>query len=134
MTNKEKIAYLSQYSNLLKELKESQLRYRELRSIMTSIPAQKIDDMPKAQGEFDKIIQNLIKLEALSDTRTDILDKLEAIEKIIDNISDPRNRRLMKLRYLDGKKWHDIYLDLDLSKTHVNTLHGLILTSLEVLK
>ncbi len=132
MTNKEKIAYLSQYSNLLKELKESQLRYQELRSIMTSMPAQKIDDMPKAQGEFDKIIKNLIKLEALSDNRTEILDKLEKIENIIDNIKNARDRRLMKLRYLDGKKWVDIYVMLDKSKSYVDSLHGQILTKLEV--
>lgn len=120
---------LKQYQSLLKEIEQLETEKRDL----YHIPAVKITDMPKAHRQKD-LSDLMPKFERLQNKIGDRIDKSITLRnEIEDSISslEPAERVLMRLRYIDGKSWEQIALEMHYSYRHTTKLHGIILAKLK---
>ena len=134
MQNREKINYLKEYVNLVKECEEVRAYYL---SKTYNIQAQTITDMPMGHSfAGDSVGAKLAKLESVEEMVDKRLRKLETnrnrIIDIIDNISDSQSRRLLWMRYIEGMKWENICVELDRTWNWVHILHGQALEKVEI--
>ena len=51
------------------------------------------------------------------------LHRVELAEELTMSLQNPLERRLIRARYLHGRKWEEIRRELYLSETHVHRLH-----------
>ena len=134
MNNKDKIKYLSQYVNLVKEYQEAKESYDYYKYKLISVQAQTISDMPKGQANQDKIGNNVAKVDELETIIKDKLQKIEElrlqIEYIVNSIEDSVYRRLMSLRYIEGYKWEEICVKMNFSWAHTHRIHSNALNKL----
>lgn len=70
--------------------------------------------------EIDRQIDELVRV------KTEIL-------KAISRLTDGRYREILRLRYLDGKTFEQIAVEMCYSWRHVCTLHGRALLKMEVI-
>lgn len=116
---------LKQYQNLLKEIDQLEAEKRDLYCIQ----AVQITDMPKNHKQRD-LSDLMPKFERLQNKIGDRIDKSITLRnEIEDSISslEPAERVLMRLRYIDGKDWDEIAVELHYSYRHTVRLHGIIL-------
>jgi DNA-directed RNA polymerase specialized sigma subunit len=113
-------------------VEESHYRYLELRDRLTSIPAQIMRDMPRTQSAFDKITDSLARLEEIQDSTTKLIDEYIKIENAIYSIPDSVERRLMKLRYIDGLTFEEISVVFRYSWRHIHRLHSKALNNINM--
>ena len=127
MTNKEKKAYLGRYLELVAEEKEL---LEEIAYWMSR--AQKVTTawsiVPGGKGRSDKIQNGAIKLDELHEMLKDKADNLAQIrieiERAIGTVEDGTQRRLLRLRYIQGMTWEQIAVRMDYSYVHICRLHG----------
>ena len=116
---------LRQYRSLLKEIEQLE----EEKANLYHLPAMKITDMPKAhkQNDLSNVAVRLDKLQKMIDATLDkIIDLREKIENSIDQL--PANERLLiRLRYIEGKRWEQIAVELHYSIQRTWQIHGGVL-------
>ena len=152
MTAKE---FLRRTTKISKEIDELENRIKETRASYMSPRAIQYDDMPKAHRPTDlsdyyarvEIYVNMLleKEKELSDyyARVEIyvnmlLEKEKEligthadIVMTVDRIEDPDERRVLMLRYIDGKSWIAIAHAIPCSERAVYYIHGRALRHLE---
>lgn len=115
---------LSQYSNIKKEIDELQQKIKRLENEIDKIEqgemvidtvsggsggAQhyKIEGVPLPEYSRKKTLLYSRKttLQLLED---DLLEKTNAVEEFIASVDDSRMRRIINLRFLEGKTWQQI--------------------------
>ena len=72
-----------------------------------------------------ELIANVVDAEErLAQRRAYALKLLMEIEETIGKVEDATERRLLHLRYIQGRKWEEIAEDLDRTERWVYRLHG----------
>lgn len=125
---------LQRYSYTMEQAKDLEVRIAETRSRMSSISSTQFDAIPGCHGNSDKIGDTIAKLCEIESKYIDMIGKLAEEELEINeliNTLDLKEQRLIRLRYVDCKKWEDICYIMNYSWRAVHKLHSNILVKLE---
>lgn len=119
---------LQQYVYLNKEI-EKLITDKE--EIINSIGAVKPSDgMPHGTGTGDPVgnlISKMEKLEQKINLKIDqLVDLRDKIEDVIGRL-EPKDSLLMRLRYIDGKRWEQVAVEMNYNYRHIIKKHGVIL-------
>ena len=121
---------LRQYRHLVAEIEQLKAERETLRSKTGSAP----DGQPRSTEPGDVTAEAAIRCEKISRMITERIEESTAllvrIEAAINSLTDARERRLMRLRYIDGMKWEQIAIELNYEYSWVLRLHGKILAKL----
>jgi hypothetical protein len=125
---KEKAIRLSRYLHIAAEHQEMTNSFELFRSRMEGLQAATITDMPTAHSQSDKMAANIAKLEQLeakyADKTAQLMAELNLIESIISCLESPAQRRMLRMKYIDGIKWERIAVNMSYSWQHVHRIHA----------
>lgn len=125
---------LTKYRSTKKELDNIKYRIIELEHKKTSIKSQIINDTVAGEVERDKIGAILVKIEELLELyrskEIELLDQQLEIELVINTLSNPLERNVMRYRYLDGLKWERICVEVNYSWEGIHKIHRRILSKI----
>ena len=117
---------LKEYASLKRETEQITEELTGLKSQLMSAKGQIITDMPRCQGDDDKMLTGITKLLELQDRYNNKLYSLcirqIEIEQSLETLS-PTERRLMRYRYIDGLKWEAIARKMHYSWRQVHNIH-----------
>lgn len=126
---------LKGYIETKREIKIIEEKIEYLESKKTSIKSMIIDDMPKPEPEQDRLGELLGEIEELIDIYNKKQDKLFKqqikIENCIDKLDNALERNIMRLRYLESKKWEKICVEVNYSWENVHRIHRKILSKIK---
>ena len=135
MTNQEKKAYLLRYRTADAEINDMLREKERIMSRLTRMTSS-ISGMPHGGGESDKLtdgVSKLIDLDKEIDGRVDALvDFRREIEGKISALDSDMQRRLLKLRYIDGMTWERVAVEMGYERRQICRIHGYALMSLNV--
>lgn len=118
---------LNTYQYHRKELDSIKEEIAELRSVMQSVGAQEITDMPKAQSYKNMMEENMIRLEALETARQAkiqvMLDEMERIERLINTLPGIEPT-IMRYKYINGWTLEKIAVEISYSYRQVRRKHA----------
>ena len=125
---------LRQYVWLVLEIKNQEERYERVRAETVSPASPRLDGMPRsnfAANRLEDKVARMIELERLLKKNIKKAQKEAAeIERAIQTLALPRDRELMRLKYLEGLTWEEVSEKLDISRQWATSLHGRILKEL----
>ncbi len=115
---------LSHYRYLKKEIMLLQEEIERLRASLQS--AAKLDGLPRSNYVVDRsanVVAKILDLEAqLHKNLRDIIELRGEIERCIEGL--PADQRLlMRLRYIEGKRWEMIVVDMNYAWAQVHRIH-----------
>ena len=94
-----------------------------------------LSDMPKAGGEQDKLAKTIAKIvdlkRRLRDEIEEYIELKEEAIRLIDSMSDGRHRLVLTYRYINGKTWEEIAVEMHYTYQWVHRLHGQALVEFE---
>lgn len=131
MTAKE---YLRRATKIKKEIDEIEQRIKEVRASYMAPRAIQYNDMPKAHNNTDLsdyYARVEVYVNMLLDREKELIGLNASIMMMVDRIADPDERRVLMLRYVDGKSWVEISMTIPCSERSVYYLHGRALGSLD---
>lgn len=125
---------LLQYKGTEKEINQLKERIEMLKEKKTSIKSQIITDMPLGGEGVDTttlmvMIENAV--EELIKKEENLLDIMLEIEECIDELDDSTERFILRARYIEGKTFEQIAVDIDRSWRHTIRKHGEILEKIK---
>lgn len=134
MTNQEKKEILRKYIPLKEEVDKLLDRRRELQSLAEKITPS-YNGMPGGGGG-NRMAEAVERMEALDRQLCKILAKRSAccmqVLGMVENVEDGTLRSLLHLRYIDGKTWEEIAVEMNYSYRQVLRLHGDALTAIKM--
>jgi hypothetical protein len=100
-----------------------------------SLGAVKITGMPKGYGISNPTSETAARIAEItgeldSKLREYIFLRSE-IETAIGNLAEPRDRELMRRRYIEGQSWEEIAVAMSYSINHIWRIHGYILQKIK---
>ena len=126
---------LKEYIETKREIKIIEEKIEYLESKKTSIKSMTIDDMPKPEPEQDRLVQLLIQIEELielyNEKQSNLIKQQTKIENCIDKLDSSLERNIMRLRYLESKKWEKICVEVNYSWENVHRIHRKILSKIK---
>lgn len=133
MSNQEKIAYLKQYKTLDKHINRL-LEEKEMWFTRATKVTQTIDDMPRGGDGEDarqKAIANMMDADMRANQAIDEYTDLgKEIKAVIKSIGDSTLELLLEYRYIDGKTFERIAVDMNYSWKQTHRLHNEALTKI----
>ena len=124
---KEKVQKMSRYLHIVAEHQEMTNSFELFRSKMEGLQASSISDMPTAHSHSDKMAGNVAKLEQLETKYAESIAKLlheaQLIEAIINCMESPAQRRVLRMRYIDGMKWENICVRMHYAWAQTHRIH-----------
>ena len=119
---------LQNLRHLAKEVRTLQEQVYLYRQAADGLKAMQLSDMPKAKGAGPDTADAIAKL---VDTEKLCIEKILELTiaqneatKIIHCMGNSEHRNILDLRYIVGKSWDDIAVDMDMSLRNVHYLHG----------
>ena len=136
MTNKDKIKYLKRYINLDREIDRKLEEVARLRSKLTRV-TQVLTAEPRGGGSIygktEGILAKIVDLENEIDADIDRLVAIrDGIKTIIEAVEDDRERLLLQYRYLDGRTFEEIAVQMHYSWRQIHRLHSRALSNLKM--
>lgn len=135
MTNQEKKAYLQKYRAADDEINDLLREKERIMSRLTRM-TNSISGMPHGGGDSDKMtdgIAKVIELDAEIDRKVDALcDFRSEVCTNIETVGDANLRRVLMLRYISGKTWEQIAVEMERTYQWVCILHGRALNKFSV--
>ena len=132
--NDRKKRYLFGYRDALRKQKAIEEEIRELR-LKKMLPSLTQDGMPHGSGgsdmsgyaaKLDELLRDLDEqAQRCIDIRKEIVKKIEAMQ-------DETEKLVLRLRYIHGKKWEEIAVEMDLDIRWVYRLHGRALQHFQI--
>lgn len=126
---------LKKYLALVREVDDIRKRILQLEENMYTVKAVGMDGMPKGNCVNDSI-GNIVA--RVNDLRSEYLKQydlalceLYKIERAIEKLEDLTERQLMRKRYIEGKKWEDICVELNYSWRQIHNIHSKILKKIK---
>lgn len=133
--NEAKKEYLRQYRNIMLQIKELREQERSLREVTMSAKVQQLSDMPKGSAVKSDLSDIMIKYERvqakIQEKMYQAMEKRLEIEDVILDITDPKAAAVLRMRYIEMKKWEEIATRLGYSVKQVHRIHA---KGLELLK
>ena len=135
MTNTEKKAWLRRYQDSLRQEKELAEEVEQLRARACRVsPA--FTGMPGAQGDgqalpraVEKILQAQLELQQQIE-QGDVIRR--QIVAVLESIPDPRDRELLRRKYLLGQRWETISEKMGLELRWVYRRHRRAISGLTI--
>ena len=94
-----------------------------------------LSDMPRSGGEQDGLAKTIAKIvdlkKGLRDEIEEYIELKEEAIKLIDSMSDGRHRLVLTYRYINGKTWEEIAVEMHYTYQWVHRLHGQALIEFE---
>lgn len=120
-------ALLLKYRQLDREIREKGDRIQHLFESATrstpSIEAERVS----GTGEQSRLEQAMIRKVDLERQLDDRINELRRqnyeIQNAIDSMEDPRERRILNLRYLEGRSWAAVMTRMEISETWSRAIH-----------
>ena len=135
MCNEEKKNKLYEYKNICKRIICLQEQLESIRSSAESAKIQKISDMPKGSMSSD-LSDLMVDIEQIEERIDDeiikALKKKVHIESCILEMENADEARLLRLRYIDLKKWEDICVALHYEWRQTHYMHARALKHISV--
>lgn len=124
--NDKKKRYLFGYRDALRKQKAIEEEIRELR-LKKMLPSLTQDGMPHGSGgsdmsgyaaKLDELLRDLDEqAQRCIDIRREIAGKIEAMQ-------DETEKLVLRLRYIHGKKWEEIAVEMGYEFRHITRIHG----------
>jgi len=135
VTNQDKKAYLLRYRIADAEINDMLREKEHIMSRLTRMTTT-ISGMPHGGGESGKLtdgVGKLVELDREIDSRVDRLVELRReIEEHIAALDSDTQRRLLRLRYINGMTWERVAVEMGYERRQTNRIHGYALMSLNV--
>jgi DNA-directed RNA polymerase specialized sigma subunit len=136
INNRDKIKYLKRYINLDREIERKLEEVARLRSKLTRV-TEVFTAEPKGGGSIygktEEILVKIVDLEHEIDADVDRLVAVrDSIKSIIEAVEDDRERLLLQYRYLDGRTFEEIAVQMNYSWRQIHRLHSQALTNLKM--
>ena len=134
MDTREKKDYLRRYKAADSEINDL-LRQREAIMARLTRVTTSYSGMPGGGGgdTMTDVIARLIELEGEINDRIDALIALRReIEGCIRTVDSSAQRRVLRLRYIEGMTWERVALEMHYERTQVWRLHGRALAALKM--
>ena len=136
MSNKDKIKYLKRYINLDREIERKLEEVARLRSKLTRV-TEVYSTEPRGggtiYGKTEEILAKIVDMEKEIDADVDRLISIrDNIKAIIEAVEDDRERLLLQYRYLDGRTFEEIAVQMHYSWRQIHRLHSKALTNLKM--
>ena len=136
MSNKDKIKYLKRYINLDREIERKLEEVARLRAKLTRV-TEVYSTEPRGGGSIygktEEILAKIVDLEKEIDADVDRLISIrDNIKAIIEAVEDDRERLLLQYRYLDGRTFEEIAVQMHYSWRQIHRLHSKALTNLKM--
>lgn len=132
MTNKDKKAWLKRYSAIDRQIKNKTDELSMWRSRATKITPT-YSGLPKGGGgdRIQTAVDNICRLEDEINAEIDrlIITRAE-INEAIAKVEDERLREVLTLRYIQGKSWEWIAVEMHYNYRWVTKLHGKALSEI----
>ncbi|SHI24363.1 hypothetical protein SAMN02745823_03826 [Sporobacter termitidis DSM 10068] len=133
MTNQDKKAWLRRYVDLNRAINQKLLEIEGQRALCEKVTAV-ITDMPKGGGSTKE--DTYIKLcDMITETNAEVdryVDMRKEIVGVIRTAPGLTYQTLLSLRYLDGKTWEQIAVDMNYTYQWVCKLHGDALNEIQI--
>lgn len=122
---------LKEYTSIKRELKQIQFKLKELEERKTSIKSMVISNMNVQTSHNNNSIEDLLIkieecIEEYNKKEIELYNKQLEIEKCINSL-EPTERIIARSRYIEGKTFEQISVDLNYSWRHTIRIHGKIL-------
>ena len=122
---------LKEYTSIKKELKQIQFKLKELEERKTSIKSMIISDLNVQTSHNNNSIEDLLIkieecIEEYNKKEIKLYNKQLEIENCINSL-EPTERIIARSRYIEGKTFEQIAVDLNYSWRHTIRIHGKIL-------
>ena len=122
---------LKEYTSIKKELEQIQFKLKELGERKTSIKSMIISDMNVQTSHNNNSIEDLLIkieecIEEYNKKEIKLYNKQLEIENCINSL-EPTERIIARSRYIEGKTFEQIAVDLNYSWRHTIRIHGKIL-------
>lgn len=137
MTREEKIRYFSRYKNLEKEIEMKRAEILRLRSESERVTSM-ISGIPRGENSEiqDKTAETVaLLLDLVSSLNEDIIRLIalrKSMEEEIGHVENSTYRILLTKRYIEGKKWENIAVEMNYSWQHIHKLHNRALLRLKI--
>ena len=134
-TNEQKKEYLRSYRAAVKREERILEDIQELRASKAFPAAISYDGMPKGsnQSDLSDYIETLDRMiENLKAERLEKVRRREEIEKVIKDMENDNEREVLRLRYIDGKKWEEICIEMGYSWKHIHRIHSSALMNIKM--
>lgn len=127
---------LKEYANIKRELHQVEEQIEKLRYEKNNfIKSCTFSDMPKNPNIYDNKIETLlIKIEEAEEKYINLYSNLLEVQTKIENVIntlDPRERVLMRYRYIECKSWEEISVLINYSWKQTHRIHSKILQKIE---
>lgn len=126
--------YLTEYKRIEARVRVLQTEVEKLRTDAEGMNIN-LDGMPKASGKPDKIARLAIQLAAyetdLADELSHLWSKRMEIVGELGKLKEPKHFTILHARYIEGKTWERIAVDMDITWRHCYRLHGSALVEFE---
>lgn len=126
--------YLTEYKRIEARVRVLQTEVEKLRTDAEGMNIN-LDGMPKASGKPDKIARLAIQLAAyetdLADELSHLWSKRMEIVGELGKLKEPKHFTILHARYIEGKTWERIAVDMDITWRYCYMLHGRALTEFE---
>lgn len=126
--------YLSQYKRIEERLHIIETEIEKLRTDAVSMSIS-FDGMPKGTGEKDKVARLAAQL---ADYEAKFQDELSALWKMrmdiintLGKVSEPKYFMLLHKKYIEGKTWEVIAVEMDITWRYCYMLHGYALAEVD---
>ena len=122
---------LKEYRNILAELAELQEELGFLRD--GGLDCAQLDGMPRSSQKGDRTASAVTKIFSLECLLREKIEKLTALRLEIESAIEELpslERRILRLRYVEGNLWEEIALAISYSMPHIWRLHDKILKTI----
>ena len=126
---------LKRHYYLTKERKQIEAELEELRELKSVVKGQELDGMPSgssAKGaSFENLVIRYTDMEQKYKTKLwEIAEERMKIEEAIYSL-EPRERMLLRYRYIDHMKWEEICVLMSYSWKQIHQIHNLALEQIK---
>ena len=126
--------YLLEYKRIDARVRILQAEVEKLRTDAEGMSIN-LDGMPRSSGKSDKIARLAIQLASyetqLADELSHLWSKRMEIVAKLSELNDPKHFTILHSRYIEGKTWEHIAVDMDITWRHCYRLHGSALAEFE---
>lgn len=126
--------YLLEYKRIDARVRVLQAEVEKLRTDAEGMNIN-LDGMPKASGNTDKVARLAVLLAAyeteLTDELSNLWKKRMEIVTELGKLKEPKHFTILHERYIEGKTWEHIAVDMDITWRHCHRLHGHALVEFE---
>lgn len=125
---------LKSYLSLCREIEI--LRQERAELLNSGLGAANNDGLPHGSGVSNPtadIAARAASIAAeLSQKLNECIDLRLQIEQAVNALNEPRERELMRRRYIEGQRWEQVAYEMNYTLRHVTRLHGRILQRMRV--